>query len=56
MRDDTNNSEVRNVNVVFRRDFKDGTLSERERECLRAFLPGLIMELVQTGLQDHDEE
>ncbi len=56
MRDDTNDPEVGSVRLAFREDFESGKLSERERNCLRSFLPGLIMELIQTVSVDENEE
>ena len=56
MRDDTIDTDVGAIRVAFSQDFEPGKLSERERECLRAFLPGLIMELIQTVSEDENEE
>jgi hypothetical protein len=44
------------IRLVFRSDFDQDKLSEREGECLRAYLPGLIMELVQQVARDENEE
>lgn len=54
MRDDSTEHDA--VSVYFRQDFEPGKLSGRECECLRAFLPGLIMELIQTVSEDENEE
>ena len=51
MQDDTQTDGVR---LVFGQDFDPGKLSVRELECLRAFLPGLITELIQAGLQEEE--
>ncbi len=53
---DANDSEPIDIEIRFKKDFASGSLSEREAECLRAFLPGLIMELIQTGSLDEEEE
>jgi hypothetical protein len=41
---------------MFGKGFEQNKLSERELECLRAFLPGLIMELNQAVMQGENEE
>ena len=56
MQDDTHDIDADGVNLVFSKGFEPNKLSERELECLRAFLPGLIMELNQTVMQGENEE
>lgn len=56
MQDDTHDLESNDVKLVFGKGFEPDRLSERELECLRAFLPGLIMELNQAVMQGENEE
>ena len=56
MQNDTHDLEADDVNLLFGNGFEPEKLSERELECLRAFLPGLIMELNQVVMQGENEE
>ena len=56
MQNDTHDLESDDVSLLYGKDFRSDKLSERELECLRAFLPGLIMELNQAVMQGENEE
>lgn len=56
MQDNTHDLQAGDINLLFGKGFEAEKLSERELECLRAFLPGLIMELNQAVMQGENEE
>ena len=56
MQDDTHDLDADGVKLVFGKAFEPNKLSERELECLRAFLPGLIMELNQAISEGENKE
>jgi hypothetical protein len=44
------------VQLVMRKDFRPDKVSERELECLRSYLPGLIVELLQAVAEEEKRE
>jgi hypothetical protein len=44
------------VRLMLRTDFRPEKLSERELEALRAILPQIMLELIQSGGVDENEE
>jgi len=56
VQNDTHDLESDDIKLMFGKGFEQDKLSEHELECLRAFLPGLIMELNQAVMQGENEE
>ena len=56
MQNEPHDLEADDIKLLFGKDFEQNKLSERELECLRVFLPGLIMELNQAVMQGENEE